>query len=72
MSSFCDDFASRFADVSVGSVGSKKGYSTVIVRSMAGEKLLKALGVNKEPVDKEEIARLAKFKRERAKKNFKP
>ena len=42
---FCDDFTSRLADVSVGSVGSKKGYSTVIVRSKVGEKLLKNLDV---------------------------
>ncbi len=67
---YCDDFAARFADISVGSVGSKKGYSTVIARSKVGEKLLKNLDAAKEAVDKEEIARLAKFKRERAKKNF--
>ncbi len=69
---YCDDFAAQFADVSVGSVGSKKGYSTVIVRSKAGEKLLKTLDSGKEPVDKEEIARLAKFKRERAKTSLAP
>ena len=65
---YCDDFTAKFADISVGSVGSKKGCSTVIVRSKAGEKLLKNLGFIKEAVDKEEIVRLAKFKRERAKK----
>ncbi len=67
---YCDDFTARFADISVGSVGSKKGCSTVIVRSKAGEKLLKNLGFIKEAVDKEEIARLAGFKRERAKKSL--
>ena len=67
---FCDDFTARFADISVGSVGSKKGCSTVIVRSKVGEKMLKNLGAVKEAVDKEEIARLAKFKRERAKKSL--
>ncbi|MDD1758936.1 MAG: Coenzyme F420 hydrogenase/dehydrogenase, beta subunit C-terminal domain [Methanotrichaceae archaeon] len=30
---FCNDFVSRLADVSIGSVGSPEGYSTVIVRS---------------------------------------
>ena len=60
---FCDDFTSQFADVSVGSVGSKKGYSTVIVRSKAGEKLVKNLDAAKEAVDKEEVIRLSKFKR---------
>lgn len=34
---YCDDFTSQLADISVGSVGSKKGYSTVIVRSQIGK-----------------------------------
>ena len=38
---FCDDFTAKLADISVGSVGSKKGYSTVIIRTKSGEKLLK-------------------------------
>jgi len=67
---FCDDFTSQYADVSVGSVGSKQGHSTVIVRSKVGEKLLKNLDMVKETVDKEEIARLSKFKMERAKKSL--
>ena len=67
---FCDDFTAQLADISVGSVGSKKGYSTVIVRSKVGEKLLKNLDVSKGAVDKEEIVRLAKFKRQRAKKSL--
>ncbi len=67
---FCDDFTSKFADISVGSVGSKKGCSTVIVRSKAGEKLLENLGFFKEEVEKGEIVRLAKFKRERAQKSL--
>ncbi len=49
---FCDDFTSRFADVSVGSVGSKEGYSTVIVRSEMGEKLVQKLDAEKGAVDK--------------------
>ena len=68
--SYCDDFTAQFADVSVGSVGSKKGYSTVIVRSKAGEKLVKKLDAAKEAADKEEIDRLSKFKRERAEKSL--
>jgi coenzyme F420 hydrogenase subunit beta len=67
---YCGDFTARFADISVGSVGSKKGYSTVIVRSKAGEKLVKNFDAAKENVDKPEIVRLAKFKRERAEKNL--
>ncbi len=65
---FCDDFTSQFADVSVGSAGSKNGYSTVIVRSEVGEKLVEKLEAGNDTVDKPEVARLAKFKRERAKK----
>jgi coenzyme F420-reducing hydrogenase beta subunit len=68
--SYCDDFTSQFADVSVGSVGSKSGYSTVIVRSEKGEKLVKNLVAAKEAVDKAEVARLAEIKRKRAEKAF--
>jgi coenzyme F420 hydrogenase subunit beta len=67
---FCGDFTAQSADISVGSVGSKKGYSTVIVRSKAGDNLIKNLVATKESVDKPEIVRLAKFKRERAEKNL--
>ncbi len=67
---YCGDFTSQLADISVGSVGSQKGYSTVIVRSKVGENLLKKLDAAKEPVNMEEIAKLAKLKRERAKKAF--
>jgi coenzyme F420-reducing hydrogenase beta subunit len=67
---FCDDFASTLADVSVGSVGSPEGYSTVIVRSRAGERLVKDAALVKSVVDRQEIARLAKFKKDRAEKSF--
>jgi coenzyme F420 hydrogenase subunit beta len=67
---FCNDFTSELSDISVGSVGSKKGYSTLIVRTKTGEKLLKNIDLSIEPVDKEEIIRLSKFKRSRAKKSL--
>ena len=67
---YCDDFTSRFADVSIGSVGSPEGYSTVIVRSPVGEKLVEKLEAQKDVVDSAEVARLAKFKRERCEKAF--
>jgi coenzyme F420-reducing hydrogenase beta subunit len=66
---FCSDFTSRFADVSVGSVGSKTGYSSVVVRSSVGEQLLTDLDVTKDAVDKAEIARISNFKMERAEKS---
>lgn len=65
---YCSDFCAQFADVSVGSVGSKQGYSTVIVRSEAGEKLMEKANLVKEAVDKEQIVNLSKFKKERAQK----
>jgi coenzyme F420 hydrogenase subunit beta len=67
---FCSDFTSKLADVSVGSAGSKQGYSTVIVRSPAGERLVKDNDFAKDAVDKQEIAKLARFKRGRAGKCF--
>jgi coenzyme F420 hydrogenase subunit beta len=36
----CTNFTSEFSDISVGSVGTEDGWSTVIVRSDKGEKLL--------------------------------
>jgi coenzyme F420 hydrogenase subunit beta len=67
---FCDDFVSRLADISVGSVGSKPGCSTVIVRSCVGERLVGNLGAGKQSADKQEIVRIASFKRGRAKKGL--
>jgi coenzyme F420-reducing hydrogenase beta subunit len=65
---YCDDFTSRFADVSIGSVGSKPRFSSVVVRSKVGVELVKNLDTIKEDTDKEEVARLSKFKIERFKK----
>jgi coenzyme F420-reducing hydrogenase beta subunit len=67
---YCDDFSAQLADISVGSVGSQIGYSTVIVRSEVAKKLLENLDVTKEAVDKEEIIKLSKLKRERAQKSY--
>jgi coenzyme F420-reducing hydrogenase beta subunit len=65
----CGDFSAQFADISVGSAGSQSGYSTVIVRSEAGKRLLEGSEVSKTGVDKAEIVKLSKLKRERARKN---
>jgi coenzyme F420-reducing hydrogenase beta subunit len=67
---FCDDFASRLADIAIGSVGSPDGYSTVIVRSKAGKKLLDAAEFTRAEVDKKEITKLVKFKKRNADRNF--
>lgn len=37
---FCTNFSSLFSDLSVGSIGSEQGWTTVIVRTEKGEKLL--------------------------------
>jgi coenzyme F420 hydrogenase subunit beta len=67
---FCSDFTSKLADISVGAVGSKQGFSTVIVRSPAGERLVEGNDFTKDAVDKQEIAKLARFKHERSEKCF--
>ena len=69
---YCDDFTAKLADISVGSVGSDDGYSTVIVRSKKGKKLLENLDLTRGSVNKEEIAKLAVLKKNRAKKSFAP
>lgn len=66
---FCGDFSAQLADISVGSAGSQSGYSTVIVRSEVGKKLLEELDVSKAGADIEEIVKLSKLKRERAQKS---
>jgi len=69
---YCNDFVARLSDVSVGSVGSNNGYSTVIVRSDKGKKLLDNVDFVKGDVNKEDIIKLADFKKKRAEKNFSP
>lgn len=65
----CPDFTAKYSDISVGSVGSKEGYSTVIVRSDAGEKLLEKLDLLKDKVEKKEITKLSVLKKKRANSN---
>ena len=36
---FCEDLTSDYADISVGSIGSQAGFSSVITRTKEGEKL---------------------------------
>ncbi len=64
---YCIDFPARMADLSVGSVGSDKGYSTIIIRTENGEmfldKILKQKDIDlKENVDILSIEKLSKLK----------
>ncbi len=67
---FCDKFTAEAADVSVGSVGSKKGYSTVIIRTPTGQKVVENLDVEKVAAHKEEVAKISELKQERARANL--
>jgi coenzyme F420-reducing hydrogenase beta subunit len=69
---YCDDFTAKLADISVGSVGSPYGYSTVIVRSDAGKKLLEELNLTRSEVSTEEVAKLSILKKKRAHNSFAP
>ncbi len=71
----CTDFTSEFADISVGSVGSPEGWSTVIVRTERGERALgkavKAGVLEVKPLGEvkpglKAVLKLAKGKREKA------
>lgn len=64
----CGDFSAQLADISIGSVGSQRGYSTVIVRTATGKTLLEGLNFEKTGAEKSEIKKLEKFKKERAEK----
>ncbi len=67
---FCDDLVSRLADISIGSIGSPDGYSTVIVRSDRGKKLLEAVQFDRREINRDEIVKLAAIKKKNADKNF--
>ncbi len=69
---YCGDLVSRLADVSIGSVGSPEGFSTVVVRSLRGEKLLVGLAFESQEVRREDVARLAAMKKKNAETNFAP
>jgi coenzyme F420 hydrogenase subunit beta len=73
----CGDFASEYADISVGNVGSPDGWSTVIVRNKRGEEALRAAEnaglVEIKPVDEGKagmglVLRLARAKKKQVKK----
>jgi bidirectional [NiFe] hydrogenase diaphorase subunit len=67
---FCNDFVSRLADISIGSVGSPERYSTVIVRSDKGRRLLDAVEFDKGKVDRAELVKLVQLKKRKADKNI--
>lgn len=67
---FCGDLVSRLADISIGSVGSPEGYSTVVIRSEKGKKLLDGLPITRKEARIEDIIKLARMKRRNADKNF--
>ncbi len=69
----CFDFASELADISVGSVGSSDGWSTVLTRTDVGEKLYSsalAAGVVQEKAVSEKGLALAKRLAESKGKRF--
>jgi coenzyme F420 hydrogenase subunit beta len=39
----CEDYSSELADISVGSQGSEEGWSSVIIRTYRGERLISEL-----------------------------
>lgn len=68
----CTNFTSRLADISVGSVGTEPGWSTVIVRSKKGMELVKAaeeMGYIEvtEKADPAEVKKTDSFKDEKRK-----
>ena len=65
----CDDFTNIYADISIGSVGSDSGFSSVIIRTDSGKKIynscilnefLTERAMNSENID--QIKRIAKIK----------
>ena len=59
---YCLDYTSYFADISVGSVGSDDGWSTVFVRTERGEKYLNKVSDiewSDKPINMEIVKKLA-------------
>lgn len=67
---FCNDFVSRLADISIGSVGSPDGYSTILVRSDRGKKLIEASDFVRAEASKDDILKLSRLKQKRAERSF--
>jgi coenzyme F420 hydrogenase subunit beta len=67
---FCNDFVSRLADISIGSVGSPDGYSTILVRSDRGKKLIEASDFVRAEADKDDILKLSRLKQKKAERSF--
>jgi coenzyme F420-reducing hydrogenase beta subunit len=53
----------------VGSVGIPDGFSTVIVRSALGERLLEGIEFERQEVRRDDVAKLAALKRKKAEKS---
>ncbi len=66
----CPDFTAMYADVSLGSVGSADGRSTVIVRSDVGKDLVMKLDLVKDVVETDNIKQLSVRKKDRAVQNL--
>lgn len=62
---FCQDYTSYFADISVGSVGSDDGYSTIFTRTERGEKYLNKvtdMEYSEKPINMEILKKLTGMK----------
>ncbi|PTD94613.1 hypothetical protein C9439_02000 [archaeon SCG-AAA382B04] len=49
---YCEDFAGEYSDISIGSVDSEEGYSTILVRTEEGEKVIE---LAKNDLEKKEL-----------------
>ncbi len=78
---FCDDLTSEQADISIGSIGSEPGWSTVIIRTKRGADLFQK-ALNLQLIEKKEIkedrtdfislSRIAKSKQKVYKERYRP
>jgi len=72
---YCLDFSSELADISVGSVGSPPGWSTVLARTKIGDQIYRALGqsgnIESKPLDMEAALReIVKATEKKQNENF--
>jgi coenzyme F420 hydrogenase subunit beta len=73
---FCTDFTSEKADISVGSVGSQPGFSTIIVRSNPGLELLnkaaRAGYIEFKPLGEEDLTKVLNLARTKKNHRYTP
>ncbi len=71
----CGDLTAVYSDISVGSIGSEEGWSTILVRTEAGKRLLELAAdkgmIELKSLPEEGLSLLEKLRKAKAKRSLK-